>query len=111
MPKTAIISCALAFITSLSAFLILTNITTFFESKKVLGIATTQAQESAPTFEYEKKYWLDIVSKHPTYRDGYLELAQIEIDLGNKEKAALYIQKARMIDPNSSIIARFEEKL
>ncbi len=46
------------------------------------------------------RYWKDIVSTRPDYRDGYLMLAYYAKELGNSDEAAGYLEKVRSIDPN-----------
>lgn len=44
--------------------------------------------------------WQKIVGKYTDYRDGYFKLALLENQLGNKNTALSYLQKALVIDPN-----------
>ncbi len=90
------------------ALLILTsiNINKFFESKKVLG-----ASVDVSPLRNEKDYWENLVSQNPSYTDGYLELAKIDVELGDKNEATSYITKALTLDPNSSKITSVQKAL
>ena len=48
-------------------------------------------------------FWKSIVNKHPSYRDGYLMLAQIEKKRGNIYESLKLLDKADDIDPNEGI--------
>ena len=54
--------------------------------------------------EKEKQFWLEIIGKSPTYRDGWVELAKIEKDLGNTQLSKKYLDKAIEIDPNYNFV-------
>ena len=41
-----------------------------------------------------------IIKTYPNYRDGYFRLATLEYELGNRNKAKEYVQKALELDPN-----------
>ncbi len=45
-------------------------------------------------------YWQNILREHPTYRDGYLELAYLEIQGGDGREAQIALEEARKLDPN-----------
>jgi len=83
--------------------LALINIKTFFLPKKVfrdLGV-----------YQKQKNFWEEIVSKHPNYLDGWLELANTNLLLENSEEAKMSFEKAREISPNSEKVAIFQKKL
>ncbi len=46
------------------------------------------------------KYWQEIIASYKGYRDGYFQLAVLEYQLKNPEKAKFYLQKSLSIDPN-----------
>lgn len=48
----------------------------------------------------EINYWEKVVSRYKGYRDGYFQLALLEYQLGNREKAAAYVKQALFLDPN-----------
>lgn len=82
------------------------NIDKFLNNQKVLGtsVDTTSIQE-------EKLYWQKIVSDNPTYIDGYLELAKVEVQLGNIQEAQNFINQALQINPNSQRIPEVKKQL
>lgn len=81
---------------SLSMFLL----SKYFENQtpqvKVLGAQIDLGKE--------EEFWKKILTKSPTYRDGWIELAKIQEETGNKEKAEIYLQNASTIDPNFKVI-------
>lgn len=48
----------------------------------------------------EIKYWQDISNTYKGYRDAYFQLAVLEYQLGEKEKAWRDLQKVLSLDPN-----------
>lgn len=46
------------------------------------------------------KYLENVVLKYKDYRDGYYQLAILEYNLGNFDKAKFYLQKTLELDPN-----------
>ena len=68
----------------------------FFENKKPI----VQVLGSQVDLEKERQFWTNIVTDSPTYRDGWLELAKIEDEMGNHDTAEKYQLKAVQIDPN-----------
>lgn len=77
--------------------LITFNVQTISVSKKVLGARTVAVR----TVEKEKEFWLKFLNENPTYLEGWVQLAVIEYEEGNLEKANEYYLKAKVIDPNS----------
>lgn len=73
------------------------------QSIKVLGIKASPDEE--------RLYWEKIVEKNPTYRDGYIELAKIETELGDQNASQKLLEKAKIIDPNSINLLRTEIEL
>lgn len=64
-----------------------------------------EKQKQALMQEREKissqiNYWQDVTKKYQGYRDGYFQLALLEYQLGEKEKATVYLQNVFDIDPN-----------
>lgn len=45
-------------------------------------------------------YWQGVVLKYKDYRDGYFQLAVLEYNLQNFEKAKAHLQKVFELDPN-----------
>ena len=61
--------------------------------------------------EAEVKQWEEVVSKTPTYRDGYLKLDTLYWQLEEDDKAKTALDKAREIDPNYSETEKLRDKL
>ncbi|KKQ95211.1 MAG: hypothetical protein UV74_C0001G0116 [Candidatus Woesebacteria bacterium GW2011_GWB1_43_14] len=59
----------------------------------------------------ELNYWKRVVYTHPDYRDGYLEIAKIEMALGNTNEAENYLKIAEIENPNSEKVKNFENIL
>lgn len=95
-------------IISIDLLLLLTifNLYYYLKPQKVLGVSTLSAKETE--LASRKAYWEDLLSQSPTYLDGWLELAKIELVEGDKVKATEYLNKARDINPNSEKIKRIE---
>ena|SRR5260221_10809291 len=82
------------------------NINHYIESQKVLG-----DKIDATSFLEEKTYWEAVVEKNPNYIDGYLQLAKVNVEIGNKNDAQNMIIKALELDPNNSRITSVQEEL
>ncbi|SRR5260221_781014 len=82
------------------------NINRFLQSRKVLGTSI-----DVSPLQNEKIYWQGIVEKNPTYVDGYLELAKVDVELGNKNEAINSIEKALTLNPNSAKITEVQKQL
>lgn len=50
--------------------------------------------------ESQVKLWQDIADKFQGYKEAYYQLASLEYQLGNIDKAKIYINKALYLDPN-----------
>lgn len=48
----------------------------------------------------EEKYWEDVSSRHPGYRDAEFKLAVLSFRLGDSSKAKKYLSEVLTIDPN-----------
>ena len=68
-------------------------------SNQVLG--THIIKTYSPSLTQEAEYWENIISKYPTYRDGYLELSDIYTKLGDISKANDSYNTAKNLDPNN----------
>ncbi|MEK7112191.1 MAG: tetratricopeptide repeat protein [Patescibacteria group bacterium] len=90
--------CAVIFLLFIAGF----NFENFLASKRVLGTETQNQIYEQELLKYQKIYWKDFLAENPTYFDGWIELAQIELKLGNLEEAKLSFEKAKTINPNSS---------
>ncbi len=58
------------------------------------------AEQKRETLLSDIAYWQSIVAKRTDYRDGYFQLAVLEYQLGDKQKASAYVQKTLTLDPN-----------
>lgn len=86
------------------------NIEGFLKTPPVLG-TQIEVDQSKDKLQEEKLFWEEVISKHPTYRDAYIELAQIESLLGNTKRVEERLEKAFSIDPNSQLVHQWQEKL
>jgi len=68
-------------------FLAAANINTFFLPKKVF--------KDLEGYQEQKNFWQEVVSKHPNYLDGWLELTNINLVLDDLEEARKAFEKAR----------------
>ena len=86
-----------------AAALTLFNIAIFVDNNvsisQVLG-ASTQTVYS-PNLTEEADFWQNFIIDHPTYRDAYLELADIYQKLGDSKRSADFYQTAKLLDPNN----------
>lgn len=103
---------ALGFLTTLCLGVSLVNINIFLDKQKVLGVsAQTIPVVSQAQLKQERDFWLNIINQNPTYRDGYVELADIEKQLGNGDSAMKMLEIAKSIDPNSENLSILEVSL
>jgi hypothetical protein len=77
---------------------------------KVLAATNEVKEVYSPSLSEEKLFWENFQAINPTYRDGFLELASIEAELQNKRGALKFINLARKIDPNSTLILEVEQE-
>ena len=84
------------------------NLDQFLVKNHVLG-ATTDSQRSYENLIRERAYWQDFLKETPRYIDGWLELAQINLDMNDKLAAKESYNKAHEIDPISIKLAPFKE--
>lgn len=70
---------------------------------EVLGIKSDPLQE--------KLYWQELLTKNPSYRDAWIQIAKIDLETGDTGSAAEDLQKAKTIDPNSTKVLTFEKEL
>ncbi len=66
---------------------------------------------AASTNERLYDYWKQITSKHPEYRDGYVQLAQASYDLKRFNEAKTYLNQALMLDSNNTLIVRMQKEM
>jgi hypothetical protein len=75
------------------------NISEYFLHKQVLGAETKNISNQAELLN-EREFWEKFLEKNPTYYEGWIELANIELLLGNTDISSNYILKAKEINPN-----------
>jgi hypothetical protein len=56
----------------------------------------------------EEKFWTDFLKKYPSYFPGWIELAIIELEQGNRSAFLKAINTAKEIDPNSKEVKSLE---
>lgn len=74
-------------------------------------LALDKVKEERVRQAKEIAYWEDIVKKYSNYRDGYFKLALLTYQLGEKDEARVYLQKALVIDPNFAEGRALEESI
>lgn len=74
-------------------------------------IAQQQLTSQRSTLQKQILQWQHVVATHADYRDGYFELAVLEYQLGNIDKARMYNQQALTLDPNFKSGEELERKL
>lgn len=62
-----------------------------------------QAQVSS-VLEKEIEFWLSWYQVQPTHRDVLLNLHYLYQQLGDEDKALLYLKQAQTVDPNSPLV-------
>ena len=83
---------------ALTVFTLITfNLQNISGAKRVLGASTIASQN----LEEEKIFWENFLEENPNYLDGWIELAVLEEEQGNGEKASGYYLRAKELDPNS----------
>lgn len=89
MPKAALYSTIFVF-----TFLMgLSTIVGSLQEPKKIIITTPLEQELA--------YWKSIVRKHPTFTDGYVEIAKLQMALDKFDEAQETLLTAHSLSPNS----------
>ena len=56
--------------------------------------------EERENIESQIKFWESVNKKYPGYRDSYFELALLEYQLKDFDKARAYLKEALRLDPN-----------
>ena len=80
----------------------------------VLGETTSEPspfaawQKENDKLNNQIKYWEEVVSNHPDYRDAYLAIAKLAYGLNQQEVVSDNLRKAQMLDPNGLSIKTFE---
>jgi len=87
------------------------NFENYLKKERVLGLESQKNIYEQKLLKEQKTYWEDFLAENPTYLDGWIELASINLKLGEKEEAKASLEKAKIISPNSSKIKGLEESL
>jgi cytochrome c-type biogenesis protein CcmH/NrfG len=73
---------------------------------RVLGL------QSQVNVDHKNIYaWEQILSERPDYRDGWIQLANLYYQSGDKIEAKTAILKAKELDPNNETVLSFEKFL
>ena len=75
-------------------------------TSRTLGLQTKAVPKQETVYQWEQ-----ILTERPDYRDGWIELATLYYELGEKEKAKEAISQAKNLDPNNENILSFEKFL
>jgi len=86
----------------------LINLNLFVDNKRVLGVSYEQPVRNTSS---EIAFWQEFLAKNPTYFDGWIELAGLKFEAGDKESGYSALNKARQINPNSEKLKMLEESL
>lgn len=73
---------------------------------RVLG-----SQSNIDTRQETVYRWEQILAERPDYRDGWLQLASLYYQQGNKQKAREAVNKAKNLDPANENVLAFEKFL
>jgi hypothetical protein len=66
----------------------------------ILIFLTPPKNAKSDTLDDEIVYWQSVVKKTPSYREGYLKIAELEIRRGNRNEAYQALSKAQNTNPN-----------
>lgn len=92
---------SIALVLSLSLF----NIYSFIQGGEV-QVKTVLAETR--DISHEKEFWMEKLNEHPDYIPGVLELAKIELEIGETEFSEELIERAKKINPNDERVRKFE---
>lgn len=70
-------------------------------------LLSRQLQKERLTYKEKLIQWDQLIEEYPGFRDGYLQAAMIYYQLGDKNKAKIYLAHALTIDPNFTPSRRF----
>lgn len=103
----------------LNKYFIVSFITTFLGvALSMQGVSVHQSLQALREIRQDREniqkeviYWEEIAANRPDYRDAFFKLTLLEYQLGNKEKAAKYLEKTLEIDPNYKPALDFRREL
>lgn len=101
IPKNILLAVFLCFVS-----LLLLKSTENRSNQRILGLQSTVKSD-----QQEALKWEQILKERPDYRDGWIQLAAIYYQLGDKQKSKEAILKAKSIDPNNKTVLSFEKFL
>lgn len=106
MPKQTAVYLASLLATITVLVLSTYNLETYLQKDKVLG-----AEANIVQIESEQVFWENFLQENPGYFEGWIELAKIAYELGNKDCAIEALNSAKAINPNSDKIENLEKEL
>lgn len=80
----------------------------------VLGAQTSQPPDSIQREESlasEYRYWVSVIEDYPDYRDGFVRLATLAYQRGDRDKSREFIERIRALDPNFEDLRELEALL
>ncbi|MEM2145265.1 MAG: tetratricopeptide repeat protein [Candidatus Jordarchaeaceae archaeon] len=96
---------------TLTVYLLLILLSLFNLSVYLAKTKKPAVDEVEKNLHREIHYWRNFLSENPTYRNGWLKLAELEVQTGNQQSAKDSLDKASAIDPNSPEVHELREKL
>jgi tetratricopeptide (TPR) repeat protein len=75
-------------------------------TQSVLGTETA-VDDSTETITF----WKSFIEKHPSYREGYMELSRLYSTEGDMKEAIHYYQLAKVLDPNNMFVQELGKTL
>ncbi len=99
--------CATCLILLITSF----NINSYLSHKRVLGVATETTDYVFVGLKKNEEFWKKFLQQNPNYFYAWIELATINLDLGDLAEARFAYDKARIIHPNSTEIRIIENRI
>lgn len=90
---------------------LLLSLTLLYSENRRIDSRTLGSQIKVGSKQETVYQWEQILTERPDYRDGWIQLAALYYQLGNKEKAKEAISQAKNLDPNNENILSFEKFL
>lgn len=103
-PQKIILFSFVSIILLLSIILVLFDIKNLLIKKEIMDLGRSKTLEQIG-------YWQSVVEKRPDYRDGYFQLSVLSYQIGKKDDAIVYLEKALQIDPNFEEGRKLEQLL
>ncbi len=89
--------------TILILLLSLLNVIMYYSPRKTIIV---EAKDTTPLVQIY--YLKNLLSEHPTYREGWVALAKLEYEFGNMKETREAIAKVKELDPNYSELPSLE---